>query len=373
MLTQLRIHNYRCFVEFELNLPKSALLLGMNGSGKSSVFEVLSSIRELIARDGTIDEVFPTDTLALLGTGQGQKFELEMISPYGTILYRLDVMHNRERRTCHIDSESVQVFAKDGGSHDLFTFRQGQAVLYDQAEQASRSVPFVATRSFLSSVDAEQTRPELSWFLEYIDNIWVLKIEPGSVQATAPRAETFLNENGANFAAFCQHLILEEREIIDHAVETIRGVIPGLQQLTLKAMGKVRVLTARFRAPGDKPAYYELDFDALSDGQRQLIILYVVLSFVRTRASLLCFDEPDNFVSIREIQPFLIELSDGVDDGALQCMMISHSAEIIDYFGAENSILLERPEGGATSIGQLTPVGSLRLSELMARGWHDAR
>ena len=40
MLKRIYIDNFRCFVNFELNLEKVSLLLGPNGSGKTSIFNV---------------------------------------------------------------------------------------------------------------------------------------------------------------------------------------------------------------------------------------------------------------------------------------------------------------------------------------------
>jgi predicted ATPase len=86
---------------------------------------------------------------------------------------------------------------------------------------------------------------------------------------------------------------------------------------------------------------------------------------------MICLDEPDNFVSLREIQPFLVELSNVSDDTGLQVILVSHSPEVIDYVGASGAILLERPEGGFTRTRSIE-IGedeTLPLSELMARGW----
>ncbi len=107
----------------------------------------------------------------------------------------------------------------------------------------------------------------------------------------------------------------------------------------------------------------------LSDGQKALLVLYVLLHGVGRHLPVLCLDEPDNFVSIREIQPFLTELDDLSDETGLQVLLISHSPEVIDYVGASGAILLERPDGGHTRVRSIEVKGALRLSELMARGW----
>src|SRR5262249_26891149 len=47
-IARLYVNNYRCFVNFELRPGRRSLLLGYNGSGKSSAFDVLHAIRDLV-------------------------------------------------------------------------------------------------------------------------------------------------------------------------------------------------------------------------------------------------------------------------------------------------------------------------------------
>jgi predicted ATPase len=44
MLKSVRIRNYRCFVDFEIHLPRRLLLVGSNGSGKTSFWEALAGL-----------------------------------------------------------------------------------------------------------------------------------------------------------------------------------------------------------------------------------------------------------------------------------------------------------------------------------------
>ncbi|WP_233258764.1 ATP-binding protein [[Phormidium] sp. ETS-05] len=86
----------------------------------------------------------------------------------------------------------------------------------------------------------------------------------------------------------------------------------------------------------------------------------------------LCLDEPDNFVALPEIQPWLIKLYDMCSEGKTQALLISHHPEIINY-------LLASPVGywferESNSPVRLKPIShdnqtGLPISELIARGW----
>jgi len=59
MLKRLYVHNYKCLVNFEINFDKDiSLFLGANGSGKSTVFDVLDKLRRVIIDEEKVENVF---------------------------------------------------------------------------------------------------------------------------------------------------------------------------------------------------------------------------------------------------------------------------------------------------------------------------
>ena len=372
MLTRLYVHNYRCFVNFELRPGPNSLLLGYNGVGKTSVFHVLGAIQDLLVWNKEASDAFPSDTVTFFGEGTRQRFELDVQSPHGPLRYTLVLDHDVEHETATIVSEDVFWLGGPLGSDRIYGFANGEVHLSSSDELVDvRTFPFTGQRSYLSSVDKERANPRLLWFLGFIEQIWILKLNPQNTRASAKRDELFLERDGTNFPSWCRHLLLESRHHLEAAEEQLRQVMPGFRSLSVQAAGRVRVLVAKFAPQGAKKLV-DVDFDMLSDGQRALIILYVVLHAVRDNAKLLCFDEPDNYVSIREIQPFLIELANAADDYGLQTLFVSHSSEVIDFLGASNALLLERPDGGQARVGTISLGPGLKLSEQMARGWHVA-
>lgn len=361
MLTRILIHNYRSLVNFELRPGRINLLLGYNGSGKTSIFAVLAAITDLLRGQAEIESVFPIDTLSTLGEGAQQKFELDLESPHGPMRYQLVVEHDRDDGTCRIVREQIDV-----KEIQLYSYSDGTVHVSGNYFQ------FVADRSFFAMMEhTEQTAPALAWLRDYLQNIWLLKLDPQTIPAVSHKDEAALHVDGSNFPSWFRHLALERREQLQDAELALRDVLPGFRSLSLQTAGRARVLVARFEAPGKKT--HDVDFDRLSDGQRALIILYVVLHAIKRDTGLLCLDEPDNFVAIREIQPFLVELTKMCEDTDKQALLVSHSAEVVDFFSPSEAILLERPDGGATRVGDLRAGAGLKLSELLARGWHGAR
>ncbi len=83
-------------------------------------------------------------------------------------------------------------------------------------------------------------------------------------------------------------------------------------------------------------------------------------------------DEPDNYVPLREIQPWLMTLVDVCEETSSKAIICSHHPEVIDYLGPTQGRILQRNAAGAMTALKvnLPSVGpALKLSELLARGW----
>jgi predicted ATPase len=131
------------------------------------------------------------------------------------------------------------------------------------------------------------------------------------------------------------------------------------------------MLTFR-RQNGSAGKSFELRLDELSDGQRALIVLYALVHFATKQATTIFLDEPDNYVPLAELQPWLVALSDAVAESEGQVVICSHHPELIDYLGPESGLLLVRQPTGLTSVAYARDMvhdEDLKLSEAVARGW----
>jgi ATPase subunit of ABC transporter with duplicated ATPase domains len=142
-----------------------------------------------------------------------------------------------------------------------------------------------------------------------------------------------------------------------------------LQGIRLERVGPdTRTFLVAFENAGRR---YELRLEELSDGQRALIALCALTRITEGQGYALFLDEPDNYLALSEIQPWLMALEDACGSVVPQAVLCSHHPEIVDYLGAEVGVWLDRTDAGPTTIRPLPEPkeGSLRLSELMARGW----
>jgi len=111
----------------------------------------------------------------------------------------------------------------------------------------------------------------------------------------------------------------------------------------------------------------------LSEGQRCLIALYMILHFLIAKGHTVFLDEPDNFVSLREIQPWLLAAEDAVEESKGQLILISHHPEILNYWAREYGLLFSREENGHVRTKAYREVAGTGLdpAETIARGWEE--
>ena len=116
---------------------------------------------------------------------------------------------------------------------------------------------------------------------------------------------------------------------------------------------------------------YTLTFDQLSDGQRNLVALYAILRAGLQSESTICIDEPDNFVALREVQPWVVALRVRVDDLKSQCLLFSHLPELLNYLAANHGVVFQRDGGGLTRIKRFESSDETLITpaEFVARGW----
>lgn len=162
----------------------------------------------------------------------------------------------------------------------------------------------------------------------------------------------------------------EHQDLMLDYVQALREVIDDFDSLRLERVGvEARALMVRFRGQTEK---YELRLDELSDGQRALLAIYALVHLTSGQGYTLFLDEPDNYVALPELQPWLMALSDACGDTLPQAVICSHHPELIDYLGPESGLLLQREVSGVTKVRALAELDigdALTLSEVIARGW----
>lgn len=369
MIKELYIDNFRCLVNFKISLEASQLWLGDNGTGKTSVLEVLQMIQRVVGGDHVEDIFSASDLTAWRDQDIAQHtFRFTMVLGDDEYAYSLTILYAKADRRCSILNEEVK------WNGDRFYYFDGMVAhlfhvgLLSQKPESDAEFGADCGRSLIPLTAKCEDYEPLIRFRDEVGRWLIVRPIPAMVEQLAEKETHQLSPYAGNFAEWYRHLLLESPQVIRFAAEMLEHVLPGFQTLSLKEVGESRRLTAVFRIGSQD---YDVPFDRLSDGQKQLIVLYVILQSLKHGYSILLIDEPDNFVSLREIQPWLQELHDMCSEGTCQSILVSHHPEIINEMARGTEAWFHRPDGRHTQIGHYPTCEGHTPAETMARGWDD--
>lgn len=368
MITEIYVDNFRCLTNFRIKLNPFQLWLGDNGTGKSSVMDVLTSIQALL-QGGHVADHFSGKSLTVWDTRKEQTFGVVLQIDDDTYAYQLTIEHSRQENKTRIKKEELK------WNQSMFYLFDGQDVhLYrinretGQAEEGT-SFPADWSRSLIATVAQREDNWPLVRFRETMNACLLTHPVPAMMDDTAESEARSLSGHAENFAQWYRHVLQEKPGIGYKTKAHLADILPGFEQLSLKELGKSRRLTATFRI-NDREQ--DFDFNDLSDGQRQLLMLYTVLEALRAGIfSTVLIDEPDNFVSLREIQPWLDTLDDICEETGKQAIIISHHPEIVNKMARGSELWFSRQAGAHVVVKPFPKIADLPPSEVMARGWEN--
>ncbi len=368
MLKRLYADNYRCLVNFEINFDELTLLVGPNGGGKSTLFDLLYKIRHLIVDNAKVGEVFSPEDITAWVNKSEQSFELDVQGEDGLFSYKLVISHNPDIKKQRVEFEHLLLNGKP-----LFEFKQGEVKLYHDNHKPGPEYSFDWSVSALATIVSRPDNKKLTWFKEWVQMMFIVSLQPKSMTSETAEESNWLNRDGTNFASWYRYISQEHQDKIFKLTEQLRDTIPGFHAFKLEQAGKHRILKVGFSSKDQNASQHYFDFEQLSDGQRVMIVLYSLLLGLQDMGHTVFIDEPENYVSLPEIQPWLMELNDACGEGFPQAVLISHHPELIDYFGPESGKWLERDPLGPTRIKKLPEKieKGLKLSAQIARGWTE--
>jgi ATPase subunit of ABC transporter with duplicated ATPase domains len=361
MLTRLYIDNFRCFVGFEYKPARRNLILGRNGSGKSTLMDALALLRRLVVDGDGAAVLFPQSQRTRWLNQRAQIFKVEAILNERTYEYQLII--DSPARKVQIAFEGLQLNGKP-----LVEFEGGNVQLYNERGEFENSYPLDTSRSALLTVGSRNTGA-LHIFKQWLTDTYVLRPNPFAMGSRAEGESLYPSVDLADIASWYRHLVQNDPKGNSGLIESLREALDGFSLLRLAPAGEYRLLFAEFNQGND--ANIRLRFKQLSDGQRCLICLYIVLHFVLAKGHTVIIDEPENFISLAEIQPWLMKVADTVEERKGQVLLFSHHPELINQWAPSHGVQFVRDGIGSVRVEPFRgdPDSSLPPAELVARGW----
>jgi predicted ATPase len=361
MLTRVYIDYFRCFLNFEYRPEMKQLLRGPNGSGKSSLLEAIRYLKLFVKGDSNN---FTQSTRTRWQARPLQVIEVEANLDGKAFEYRVEIGFAAPTKEQAVNLERLKV-----SGATVFELADGQIRFFPN-DSSSMAVPLQTNRSALHLSLLSNT--DVRRFVEWLDRVHCFDIDayPGTMDEVADTQEREPDYELDNLAGWYRYLIQTHPEENVKFLGSLRDCMDGFLALKFSSEEDgVRKLRAEFLAPTKKRVSYSIS--ELSPGQRHLIALYMVLHFLIDRGETVFVDEPDNFISLREIQPWLFAAEEAVEQHNGQLILISHHPETLDQWAKDYGLRFFREENGhvRTERFRSGEYPTLQPSELIARGW----
>lgn len=335
MITRLYVDNYRCLTNFELTLSPMTLLLGDNGTGKSSVLAVIDALCRIASDPGVdLGELLPASSLTRWDRRREQTFELDVTLDGELYRYALTLNHDAAGQPPKILSETV--------SHE------GQQLF--SREDVSGVTQISPRHALFALVDLIDDPHPIGRLQRALADAAVLHLDPRTMSAEFKGEARALSRDGRNFAAWYRDFATAHLDRQGALFERLAEALPGFRSLKIDVEGRLRTLLVLFEGAGSR---YTLRFDELSEGQRALIVLYALLEALAADGRTLFIDEPTNHLALGEIQPWLMEISDHLGERG-QVVLVSHHPDLIDYMAARDALVFSRDDAGPVRVAPLT-------------------
>ncbi|AFZ24349.1 hypothetical protein Cylst_2110 [Cylindrospermum stagnale PCC 7417] len=369
MLKRIYIDNFRGLVNFELNFDSINLFLGGNGAGKSTVFDVLLKIQTFVSGDEKVEVIFKSSDCTRWQKLAIQRFEIEITGNGGNYKYEFAIKHNSKKSKINVEYERLWF-----DNQPLLKFENGEVELFRDDYSEGSKYPFDWSQSMLSSLMPKSDNTKLIWFKNRIERFIIVKIIPSLMVDSSDKEEKQLTHRMENFVSWYRYLSHDQGKIAD-LMDVLKNVLDGFVSFKFDQYSEKHLsLKLRFSTNEDRKKIYDYSLSELSDGQKALLAVYTLLYCTESEDYTLCIDEPENFLALPEIQPWLIQLYDFCIDGKIQTLLISHHPVLINYLLASPiGYWFERESNASVRVKKISNQDAentgLAISELIERGW----
>jgi len=360
MIHRFYVNNYRSLENFELPIGgvSSALLIGKNGAGKSTVGFALEILQQIGRGNNRVGQLLQPRDMSQGRTETPVRFEIEVDLDGVRYAYSLALELPAGFRELRVLQEKLTV-----GREIKFT-REVEKVQFPRTTGTSTGgMTFDWHLVWLSVYQARSEADPVHVFREWLARMIILRPYPFYIKGDSTGESLHPNAEVTNLGDWWSGLIAHAPSAYATIDARLKILMPDLKDIKNPLIAKeARSLSVQF--DGDSPSL-PLPFELLSDGEKCMVIWALVMAANEAYGPLFClWDEPDNYLAISEVSDFATDLRKAFHGGG-QFLATSHNAETIRSFSDENTFLLFRRTHQEPT--QIRPLASIERSGELIR------
>jgi predicted ATPase len=365
VVRRLYVNNFRCLQNFELVLSRqsSVLLIGKNGSGKTTISLALEILQKIARGTNRARDLITDGDFGHGVVDAPIRFEIEVELNARVHHYVVAFEFPTGFKELRICEEKLSV---DGQT--VFS-REASKVHLDRSASAAglKSLAGAKDADFgidwhlvaLPILQEQSERDPIFIFRRWLARMLVLRPMPSLISGDS-REETLQPDiHVTDFGAWFAGLVAYAPSAYAKIDDFLRQVMPDLKDIKNPTVGKdSRSLVVQFSS---EDRSLTVPFVDLSDGEKCFMVCALVLAANEAYGPLLCFwDEPDSFLALSEVGHFTLALRKAFQSGG-QFIATSHNPEAIRSFSDDNTLYVYREN-------HLEPTRLRRLSEMNVQG-----
>lgn len=336
MIKRFYINNFRCLQNFELPISgiPSALLIGKNGAGKSTVGLALTVLQKIARGTNRVRDLVSAEDFTRGRESVLIRFEIEIEVNGDTYAYDLALELPDGFKEMRVAEESLH-----HNGTPVFARHTGQVTLARDSNPDSKFIVdwhLVA----LPVIQVQSEWDPIQVLKKWLARMLILGPIPQLIGGDSDDDTLEPVKSCVNFADWFTGLMTHSPSAYSRVDQYMRQLLTDFKDIKNPNVGKnSRSLIVQFERDNTT---LNLDFEELSDGEKCFFICAVVLASNDAYGPLFCFwDEPDNYLSLSETGHFVMELRRSFQSGG-QFLATSHNPEAIRRFSAENTFYLQR-------------------------------
>lgn len=359
-IEQIRLKNFRAFRDVQMkDIPRFCVLVGANGTGKSTLFAVFAFLRDAMA--GNV-----TTALARLGGSRGFQ-EVRSRGSSGPIEIELKIRTTLADGHARRITYELHVDERDGRpvvAREVLRYNRGNRggrpwkfldFAYGTGAAVTNELEGVADESQLTRETQTLKSPDilaikgLAQFERFpavvalgnlIEN-WHLS--DFHISRARPEAEAgfadHLSREGENLSLVVEYLHRQHPQLFNDILDRLKHRVPGISHVEAKTTEEGRVLLKFSDGAFEDPFLARF----VSDGTIKMLA-YLVLLYDPQPHPLLCVEEPENQLYPTLLWDLAEEFRSYADRGA-QVFVSTHSPDFLNAVKLDEVFWLGKVEG----------------------------